>query len=66
MQDGILQTIGNTPLVELRRLVAGRDIRLFGKLEGFNPGGIITAFFRMIDPVPGAHSSEHSCAHRAR
>lgn len=41
MQNGILQTIGNTPLVELRHLVAGRDVRLFGKLEGFNPGGSI-------------------------
>jgi N-(2-amino-2-carboxyethyl)-L-glutamate synthase len=41
MQDGILQTIGNTPLVKLRRLVPERDIRLFAKLEGFNPGGSI-------------------------
>ncbi|MBV9790565.1 MAG: 2,3-diaminopropionate biosynthesis protein SbnA [Chloroflexi bacterium] len=41
MKDGILTTIGNTPLVELSRLVAERNIRLFAKLEGFNPGGSI-------------------------
>jgi cysteine synthase A len=41
MKDGILTTIGNTPLVELTQLVPERDIRLFAKLEGFNPGGSI-------------------------
>src|SRR6266403_5294723 len=38
-----LQLIGNTPLVEIRRV---RDrvapgVRLYGKLEGFNPGGSV-------------------------
>jgi len=38
-----LQLVGNTPLVELRKV---RDrlppgVRIFGKLEGFNPGGSV-------------------------
>ncbi len=35
--------IGNTPLVELRRIGAGlpADVRLFGKAEWFNPGGSV-------------------------
>src|SRR5437016_11150693 len=38
-----LQLIGNTPLVEIRRV---RDrvapgVRILGKLEGFNPGGSV-------------------------
>lgn len=37
--DGILATIGNTPLVRLSRLTKGLDINIFAKLELFNPGG---------------------------
>src|SRR5438034_8837443 len=38
-----LQLVGNTPLVEIRRLRDGvaPGVRLFGKLEGFNPGGSV-------------------------
>ena len=36
----ILELIGNTPLVEVRRLDTGR-CRLFLKLENQNPGGSI-------------------------
>jgi cysteine synthase A len=36
---GILAAIGHTPLVELKRVFADRDFRLFAKLEGLNPGG---------------------------
>src|SRR5215207_3885279 len=38
--SSILDTIGNTPLVDLRRIVArlGLDGRLLAKLEMFNPG----------------------------
>jgi cysteine synthase B len=38
-----LQIVGNTPLVELRKLRDGvpPGVRLFGKLEGFNPGGSV-------------------------
>jgi N-(2-amino-2-carboxyethyl)-L-glutamate synthase len=41
MNAGILSTIGNTPLIELTRLLPQRSFRLFAKLEAFNPGGSI-------------------------
>jgi len=37
----ILDTIGDTPLVELSRIGAGLRPRLIAKLESFNPGGSI-------------------------
>jgi len=37
--DGILSVIGNTPLIRLNRLFKDSPLRLFAKLEGFNPGG---------------------------
>ncbi|OPX87575.1 MAG: Cysteine synthase B [Pelotomaculum sp. PtaB.Bin104] len=37
----ILSTIGNTPLVELRKLDFNPDVRIFVKLEGSNPGGSV-------------------------
>jgi len=37
----ILSAIGNTPLVELTNLNGYSEVRLFGKLEGCNPGGSV-------------------------
>ena len=38
----VLGAIGNTPLVELTRLKSKYpEVRIFGKLEGVNPGGSI-------------------------
>ncbi len=37
----IFSAIGNTPLVELKTLNNGSKVRIFGKLEGNNPGGSI-------------------------
>jgi S-sulfo-L-cysteine synthase (O-acetyl-L-serine-dependent) len=37
----LLSAIGNTPLVELKRLNQNRRVRLLAKLEGNNPGGSI-------------------------
>lgn len=37
----ILNLIGNTPLVESRGLVHNKNVRLFLKLEGNNPGGSV-------------------------
>jgi cysteine synthase B len=37
----IISAIGNTPLVELKTLNNGSKVRIFGKLEGNNPGGSI-------------------------
>jgi len=36
---GILDAIGNTPLVELRRVSPKRTVRIFAKMEGANPTG---------------------------
>ncbi len=37
----LLDFVGNTPLVELNRLHQKKGIRLYGKLEGHNPGGSV-------------------------
>ena len=39
--SSILETIGNTPLVELKRLQPKPGVRLFAKLEGQNPTGSV-------------------------
>jgi cystathionine beta-synthase len=41
INDSILDTIGNTPLVRLSRIGAGLRPQLVAKLESFNPGGSI-------------------------
>ncbi|MCR8642094.1 2,3-diaminopropionate biosynthesis protein SbnA [Paenibacillus sp. N1-5-1-14] len=38
-ENGILGTIGNTPLVKLNKLFDGKHYELYAKLEGLNPGG---------------------------
>src|SRR5271157_3391300 len=37
----ILDTIGNTPLVELKSFSPRPGVQIFAKLEGFNPSGSI-------------------------
>nr|WP_315146677.1 cysteine synthase CysM [uncultured Flavobacterium sp.] len=37
----ILKLIGNTPLVEARNLVKNKNVKLFLKMEGNNPGGSV-------------------------
>ncbi len=39
--DDILETVGRTPMVRIRRLNPNPRVRLFAKLEGFNPTGSI-------------------------
>ena len=41
MAKSILDLIGNTPLVELRRMNPNPDVTVMAKLEYFNPGGSI-------------------------
>ncbi|MCX7634165.1 MAG: cysteine--tRNA ligase [Syntrophales bacterium] len=41
LHSHILETIGNTPLVEIRRINPNPRVRIFAKLEYFNPGGSI-------------------------
>ena len=37
----IVQAIGNTPLVELQRLSPKPGVRIYAKLEGYNPTGSV-------------------------
>ncbi len=41
--EGIVELVGNTPLVQVRRIGDGlsRGVRVLAKLEGFNPGGSV-------------------------
>ncbi|MEW6228467.1 MAG: cysteine synthase family protein, partial [Bacillota bacterium] len=41
MTNTILDTIGNTPLIEIRKLNPNPRVRIFAKLEYFNPGGSV-------------------------
>ncbi len=47
---GILDLVGNTPLVELKKLNPNKNVTIYGKLEGNNPGGSVKdrAAFGMI------------------
>lgn len=46
----LLDLVGNTPLVELKKINPNPDVKIFGKLEGNNPGGSVKdrAAFSMI------------------
>ncbi len=39
--NNILDTIGNTPIVPIRHLNKNNNVKIFAKLESFNPGGSI-------------------------
>jgi len=63
IRERILDCIGGTPMVPLRRLPGSGDAELLAKLEGFNPGGsvkdrialsMIEAAERSGDLQPGA------------
>ena len=41
MGSSILDAIGNTPLVEIQKLNPNPAVKIFAKLEYFNPGGSI-------------------------
>src|SRR5437763_1782681 len=41
MQETILQSVGRTPLVQLRRMTEGLHARVYAKLESLNPGGSV-------------------------
>lgn len=38
---GILDLVGNTPLVELKKIPVNENVTIYGKLEGNNPGGSV-------------------------
>jgi cysteinyl-tRNA synthetase len=37
----VLSMIGNTPVVEITKVFSGKNVRIFAKLEGCNPGGSV-------------------------
>src|ERR1700712_604485 len=37
----ILDMLGNTPLVELKQVTSNKNVTIYGKLEGNNPGGSV-------------------------
>ncbi|MDE3142785.1 MAG: pyridoxal-phosphate dependent enzyme, partial [Bacteroidota bacterium] len=37
----IIDLIGNTPLVELKRIPTNKNVTIYAKLEGNNPGGSV-------------------------
>src|SRR6266700_7848568 len=37
----VLEAIGRTPLIELRKVTDGLPVTLLGKVESFNPGGSV-------------------------
>ncbi len=39
--SSLLDLVGNTPLVELKRINPNPNVKIFGKLEGNNPGGSV-------------------------
>ena len=41
MFDNILNSIGNTPLVRIRRMNPNPHVQIYAKLEGFNPTGSV-------------------------
>ena len=41
INKSVIDTIGNTPLVEIRRLNPNQNVKIYAKLESFNPGGSI-------------------------
>jgi cystathionine beta-synthase len=41
MQDSILQSVGRTPLVRLRRIAEGIPIPIYVKVDALNPGGSV-------------------------
>ncbi|TVZ58762.1 cysteine synthase B [Flavobacteriaceae bacterium MAR_2010_105] len=48
--QSITDLIGNTPLIEVKHIISKKEVRLFLKLEGKNPGGSVKdrAAFNMI------------------
>ena len=39
--NNILELIGNTPLVRINKLNPNKNVEVYAKLEGFNPGGSV-------------------------
>ena len=53
--DSILQTIGKTPLIQLKRIGSQLRSPLYAKVEFFNPGGSISVHGDVITYLPTPH-----------
>lgn len=63
LNTGILSCIGNTPLIKLHRIFNSSNIKLYGKMEMFNPGGSIkdrTAYNILKNALEQGILQEHS------
>ena len=49
--DSLLSLVGNTPLVELKRLTPKPSVRMYAKLEGENP--TITEYIDYVEFCAG-------------
>ncbi len=58
MSGSILDTIGNTPLVEIRNLNPNPKVKIFAKLEYFNPGGSVKDRIALAMVEAGEKSGE--------
>ena len=72
VKKNILGTIGTTPMVRINRLCPNPNVKIFAKLEGFNPTGSIKdrIALRMIEAAerdgrltPGKTIIEPTCLH---
>ena len=41
MYNNVLEMIGNTPMVKINKLNPKKEVELYAKLEGLNPGGSV-------------------------
>ena len=41
IKNNILETIGNTPMIKLNKIVSGISAEVFAKVEYFNPGNSV-------------------------
>ena len=37
----LVDLVGNTPLVEIKKIINKPGVKVYGKLEGHNPGGSV-------------------------
>lgn len=51
MNNSILDLVGNTPLVQAKKIITNPNVKLFFKMEGHNPGGSVKdrAAYNMIN-----------------
>lgn len=61
LPTGIIQTVGNTPLVQFSRIFDPYPFDFYGKLESFNPGGsVVFGDKPAIRRIPGIGSGRKS------